>query len=306
MIKLHLDTDLGSDIDDVCALAMLLKWEDLEITGITTVAEEDGKRAGYTRHVLKIAGRSDIPVVAGADVSGGFYRFKPGYPDEQVYWSELIPPSPNSLDVALELLKSSIEQNATIVAIGPLTNLALLDQKYPGILHHANIHLMGGYLSPPRKGFPQWENTMDYNIQLDIASAKYVLEHANPTLIPLTVTVETSLRRAYIPELQSAGALGNLIARQAEAQGTSEQNEKKWGETCANLPNDILNFQHDPLACAVALGWNGVKKTILPLTFDIQDGWLHERVKTEGKPTTVVVEVDGNAFNTFWLKVVTR
>ena len=49
MVKLHLDTDLGGDIDDLCALAMLLKWEGLEITGISTVAEENGRRAGYTR-----------------------------------------------------------------------------------------------------------------------------------------------------------------------------------------------------------------------------------------------------------------
>ena len=31
--KVHLDTDLGGDIDDLCALAMLLRWKDVEITG---------------------------------------------------------------------------------------------------------------------------------------------------------------------------------------------------------------------------------------------------------------------------------
>ena len=45
MIKVHVDTDLGGDIDDLCALAMLLRREDVEITGITTVAENGGKRA---------------------------------------------------------------------------------------------------------------------------------------------------------------------------------------------------------------------------------------------------------------------
>lgn len=305
MVKLHLDTDLGGDIDDLCALAMLLKWDDLEITGITTVAEENGRRAGYTRHVLKIAGRSDIPVAAGADVSHGFYRYELGYPNEQAYWSEPIPPSPNMLNVALELLKNSVEQGAILVGIGPLTNFALLDQKYPGILQHANLYLMGGYLFPPRKGFPQWTNTDDYNIQIDVTSAKYVLEHARPTLIPLSVTVETALRRAYLPELQSSDAVGRLIAQQTIAFGTFWQNEEKWAKTSEALPGDLINFQHDPLACAVALGWGGVKKTLFPLTFDVQDGWLRERVTNEGKPTTVVVEVDGDAFSDFWLKTVT-
>lgn len=54
MHKIHLDTDLGGDIDDLCALAMLLRWENVELTGITTVAESGGKRAGYTRYVLDI------------------------------------------------------------------------------------------------------------------------------------------------------------------------------------------------------------------------------------------------------------
>jgi inosine-uridine nucleoside N-ribohydrolase len=68
MTKLHLDTDIGGDIDDICALAMLLKWQGLEIVGITTVSEQNGKRAGYTQHVLNLAERSDIPIAAGADV----------------------------------------------------------------------------------------------------------------------------------------------------------------------------------------------------------------------------------------------
>ena len=70
MQKIHLDTDLGGDTDDLCALAMLLKWPNIEITGITTVAEENGRRAGYVKYALSLAGREDLPVKAGADVSG--------------------------------------------------------------------------------------------------------------------------------------------------------------------------------------------------------------------------------------------
>ena len=43
MTKIHLDTDIGGDMDDVCALAMLLKWPDLEITGVTTVSDDQGE-----------------------------------------------------------------------------------------------------------------------------------------------------------------------------------------------------------------------------------------------------------------------
>ena len=83
MKKIHLDTDMGGDIDDLCTLAMLLRWpEELLLTGITTVGDTQGRRAGYVRYVLGTAERSEIPVAAGADTSQGFYRYTLGLPVE--------------------------------------------------------------------------------------------------------------------------------------------------------------------------------------------------------------------------------
>lgn len=54
----------------------------------------------------------------------GFYRYPElGYPDEMRYWSKPITPLPNPVEEALRLLKQSIERGATIIAIGPFTNL---------------------------------------------------------------------------------------------------------------------------------------------------------------------------------------
>lgn len=128
MTKLHLDTDIGGDIDDLCALAMLLKWPGLDLTGITTVADEDGRRAGYAKYAQAMAGREAIPVAAGADVSLGCYRFKPGYPKEEDYWPEPMSRHPGKLDEALELLKKSVEQGLIIAGIGPYANLYLLER----------------------------------------------------------------------------------------------------------------------------------------------------------------------------------
>jgi len=306
-LKIHLDTDLGGDIDDLCALAMLLRWPgDLHLTGITTVAEAKGRRAGYVRYALGLEGKSTIPVASGADVSQGYYRYgELEFPSEQRYWPKPIPPSPNPAEDAIELLKESIDQGATIVGIGPFTNLYLLDLQYPGILKHANLFLMGGYIYPIRAGFPQWENNMDWNVQVDGKSARYVFENSNPTLIPLTVTVETALRRAYLDDLHRAGALGQLIARQAQAFAIDEQNESKYGNSCAGLPKDIINWQHDPLACAISLGWNeGVEITEIPLKFEEVDGWLHEKIDAAGKPTRVVTKIDGSKFSDFWIKTI--
>jgi len=308
MSKIHLDTDLGGDIDDLCALAMLLRWKDVELTGITTVAEAHGRRAGYVRRVLELEDRSNLPIAAGADVSQGFYRYPElGYPEEERYWSKPVIPAPNPVEHAMQLLKQSIEQGATIIAIGPFTNLYLLDLQYPGILMRANLFLMGGYIYPTRPGFPQWGNEMDWNIQVDVKSAKHVIENSNPTLIPLSVTVETALRRAYLSDLQRSGTLGKLIARQAEAFAIDEQNEKKIGEACSGLPDDIINFLHDPLACAIALGWNdGVEIKQLPLILEEKDGWLYERIDPAGKSVRVVTKIGGTRFNEFWLNTITN
>lgn len=306
--KVHLDTDLGGDIDDLCALAMLLRWKDVEITGITTVAEATGRRAGYARYVLNLEGRGNVPVAAGADVSEGFYRYPAlDYPDEERYWSKSIPPSPNPLDEALGLLKQSIEQDAAIIAIGPFTNLYLLNLEYPGILMDANLFLMGGYIYPIRAGFPQWGNEMDWNVQVDVRSAKHVIEHSNPTLIPLSVTVETALRRKYLDDVRKSGAVGELVAHQAEAYAIDEQTEKRFGEIYEGLPKDIINFQHDPLACAIALDWNdGVEIKELYLKLEEKDGWLYEHIHPTGRATHVVTKVDAPRFNEFWLRLVTN
>jgi inosine-uridine nucleoside N-ribohydrolase len=245
------------------------------------------------------------PVAAGADVSGGYYREALGLPDELVYWPEPVAAMPAPMEAALDLLKQSIDQGAIIIGIGPYTNLRLLDERYPGLLAQAKLCLMGGYLAPPRAGYPAWGNEMDFNVQVDAVSAQHVLTHADPLLVPLTVTVETALRRAYLDDLRQAGALGQLIARQAEAFAEENGNEARFGATCAGSPRDVINFQHDGLACAAALGWAGVRIETQPLAIDMRDGWLVERTAPGGKPTRVVTAVAGERFGDFWREVVT-
>jgi purine nucleosidase len=307
MTKIHLDTDIGGDMDDLCALAMLLKWPDLNITGVTTVSEDQGRRAGYVRYVLGLMERTDIPYAAGADVSGGYYRYKLDYPPEEENWPEPITPQPGSPDKAVALLKRSIEQGAVIVATGPFTNLMLLEKQSPGILSQTNLFLMGGHVFAMPAGYPQWGNEMDYNIQIDIHSARSVLEHASPTLVPVTVSCQTALRRAYLPRLAQAGRLGQLIVRQAELCARSEHYEQIYGETCPGLPRDIINFQHDPLTCAIALGWHeGVEIETVHLKLETRDSWLYEIPDGDGISTRLVTKIDGNAFNEYWCDILCR
>ncbi len=83
--------------------------------------------------------------------------------------------------------------------------------------------------------------------------------------------------------------------------------ESQYGQTHAGLPEDTINFQHDALACAIALGWNeGVEISDIRLTYEIKDGWLYQKVDDGGKSTRIVTRVHGDRFNEHWLRTVVR
>jgi hypothetical protein len=96
-----------------------------------------------------------------------------------------------------------------------------------------------------------------------------------------------------------------LLARQAEAFAEDEKIEEKFGEACGKLPDDIINFQHDPLCAAIALGWDdGVKISHVPLKTELRDGLLQRKIEADGRPTRVVTEIDGDRFSQFWVDTI--
>ena len=304
-MKIHLDTDLGGDIDDICALALVLRWPGAELTGITTVLEDEGRRAGFVRRTLEVAGRSEVPVAAGADLRLGRFKLPAELPAEARYWPTPVPAAPGPLDAALDLLKQSIEQQALVVGIGPFTNLALLEERQPGILRRARLYLMGGKVHPAPAGFPDWPPEMDYNVQADPSAARNVLASAShPTLVPIEVTVQTALSRAQLGRLRDAGPLGALLARQAEAYAADRELWEPTGDRYPGRPADFINFQHDPLTCAVALGWDqvGIEPTRLHMSADLDQ--LVLRAGGDGPQIRLVTRVDGNQFAATWLHVV--
>jgi purine nucleosidase len=70
------------------------------------------------------------------------------------------------------------------------------------------------------------------------------------------------------------------------------------------LPDDLLNFHYDPLACAVAAGWDGALVEKLRLSVRSQDGVLNFPESLSGKPTRVVTGVDGARLEHEWVEVV--
>jgi len=300
-MRIHIDTDIASNVDDLCALAMVLRWPGAELVGVTTVADDAGRRAGCARHVLDSADAGAVPVAAGADVAGGYYRRVRPIRDGADWWSEPITPAPGPVESALELLRRSIDRGAVIAAIGPLTNLALLDGRHPGILAGAAIVLMGGWIDPPRPGYPQRGPEEDWNLQADPESAAVVLEKGKPLLVPLPVTVETALRRSHLDRLDPDDHLHRLIIRQSEAYAREHRQGEDYRSRAPQLPDDFLVHLHDPLACAVALGWrDGVVMETIRVETTLTENGLRQRRSPSGIATTVVTGVDRDRFGEVW------
>ena len=302
-MRLHLDTDFAGDPDDACALAMVLGWPDVEITGITTVADPDGRRAGYVRHLLDLAGRDDVPVASGAGLSGTTSLPMGGLPDSDRYWTTPVTPRLSPPGAVLDLLDQSIERGATIAAIGPYTNLARLEAARPSRLGDAQVVAMGGWTGPLDADLPPWGPARDWNVQCDTDAAITLLEKATVTWVPIAVTARTFLRAAHLPRLSESGELGTLLARQAQAYA-DDRDAASLGAAHLGLPDDLLNFHHDPLACAVALAWSGV--TVSPMTLEpvLEDQVLRFEPHPAGLPCRVVTAVDGPAFAETWLRAV--
>ncbi len=190
-IPILLDTDIGSDIDDAFALALVLRSPELDLLGVTTVSGDTQARARLAAKMLCEAGRASVPVAGG----------EPGkpLPIEQTRWAEGFTGPPLRQENAVELLKAEIERRPgeiTLVAIGPLTNLAALLKRYPGVSQKTRrIVLMGGSIA---HGYGQDPNaTAEFNIASDPPAAQVVFSSGIPILmVPLDVTAMLQLDSA--------------------------------------------------------------------------------------------------------------
>jgi hypothetical protein len=124
-------------------------------------------------------------------------------------------------------------------------------------------------------------------------------------MVTLPATLTAHLRRADLPRLRAARPLGQLLARQGEAHGEANQMEK-LGREHPGLPDDLLNFQYDPVACAVALGWSGATAQDSRLQPVWNDDVLSFQPSPEGRSIKVVLDVVGAAFAETWLSAVER
>jgi inosine-uridine nucleoside N-ribohydrolase len=146
-IPVILDTDIGGDIDDTWALAMMLKSPELDIRLITSATGDTFYRAKINGRMLEVAGRSDIPMGIGIQQSpdGPCMR---QYDWVRDYALDQYPGRvhANGVDALIRVIMDSPEP-VTLIAIGPLINIAEALRRESRIAGRTRLVAMAGSIA---------------------------------------------------------------------------------------------------------------------------------------------------------------
>jgi inosine-uridine nucleoside N-ribohydrolase len=141
-IRVILDTDIGGDIDDTWALAMLLKSPELDLKLVVTDTGNTTYRASVAAKMLQIAGRADVPIGIGmrqGDETGPQAPWVEGY-DLSSYPGTIYEDGAGAL---IDTILSSPEP-VTLICVGPVPNIAVALEREPRIAKNARFVGMHG------------------------------------------------------------------------------------------------------------------------------------------------------------------
>ncbi len=209
-----IDTDPGHD--DAMAILLLAQNPLVEILGISTVFGNASlpKVTRNARYILDLANRNDIPLFAGAE--------QPLFRD-QIYANihgesgfdgvALIEATPVTVDEAQSAMITAIKNaNAplTILALGPLTNIAKLFTARPDLVKRVQrLIIMGGAIAVPGNK----NRVAEFNVFCDPEAAEIVFNTIIPkTLIPLDPCTPVVLTDQNIASLPN-GTVGTTLKR---------------------------------------------------------------------------------------------
>jgi purine nucleosidase len=219
-----LDTDIGTDVDDLMALALILGSPGIDLVGITTAYGDTRLRAQLTARILKITGRS-IPVHAGRqDTLSGREIWWAGH--EGVLHNNLDEERYASDDAVSFLVKTVLDAPGEIdlIAIGPLTNIAeaiAANMQFAAAVRH--LWIMGGSFG---------DHEPEHNFRSDTVAARAVFAAGIPTTVTgLEVTRQIHIGAPELARIADSGELGRLV--QSEIEQWWRFWDAKW-----NVPHD--------------------------------------------------------------------
>jgi inosine-uridine nucleoside N-ribohydrolase len=204
-----LDCDPGHD--DAIALLLALASPEVELRGVTTVAGNQTleKTTANALRVLEFVGREDIDVAAGAERPLVREPFVAAYVHGETGLDgpDLPPPQGQPVEQhAVDFLAERIA-GTTLVATGPLTNVALLLARHPNA-RPERIVLMGGAIAEGNV-----TPAAEFNIWADPeAAARVFTSGLDLTMIGLDVTHKALMRDEHAERLRASGRTGRMVA----------------------------------------------------------------------------------------------
>jgi inosine-uridine nucleoside N-ribohydrolase len=210
-----IDCDPGHD--DAIAILLALASPELEVLGITTVAGNTTlpKTTVNALRVLVLAGRTEIPVAAGCDrplsrqlVIAESVHGKTGLDGPRLAEPSIEPVDTHAVDFLAQTILASPDP-VTLVPIGPLTNIALLLDRYPETTGQiGSIVSMGGAMS-----LGNVTPAAEFNIYVDPEAAHRVYHSGLPiTMVGLDVTHQAVLTSEHADRLRGSGRCGKFVA----------------------------------------------------------------------------------------------
>jgi inosine-uridine nucleoside N-ribohydrolase len=214
-IPIVLDCDPG--LDDAIAMMVALGSPEVEVLAVTTVAGNAPLHhtTANAIRVLDHLDRADIPVAAGADrpLVREPYAARDVHGETGLGGLDLPPPSrrhgeAHAIDVIAEVVTGS-SRPVTLVATGPLTNVALFAARHPAAAAALKrIVLMGGAI-----GLGNMTPAAEFNVWADPDAAQRVFTSGlDVTMVGLDVTHKALFTPAENERLRERGRAGRLTA----------------------------------------------------------------------------------------------
>lgn len=281
-IKVLLDTDIGTDIDDAWALGLLMVSPRVELVGVTICDGNTPARAKVAVKLLHAGGLGKIPVAVGRATE------PPDSVDYQFTWAEdftaVKPVATPAADFIVETLRKHPGE-ITLVAVGPLQNIADALRKEPKLGTLAKrIVLMSGSIAAN-----VWSPTAvaEWNVKRAIADAQLVYSSVPLTIVPLDSTSYVTLRNDERARLEKHPA---PVTRALEAL------YRLW----LGSPDQRMTL-HDQLAIAETLQPGDFFGRCPSMPIRVDEKGFTRVDAASGRPVSVCLEPRRDAFMKFYI-----
>lgn len=232
MHKVILDTDIGTDVDDALALAALMGSKEVDLIGITTVYGDVRLRSAIAMHLCSLVNR-EIPTFAGEGktISGREVWVSGSEGKNYENLTSFTPQITSAVDFLVNAVVSQ-PKSIDVIAIGPLTNIALAIQTNLDFVEKVKrVWIMGGDFT---------QSKVEHNFKCDIDAARIVLESNVPiSILDLPSSQKTFIRMEEIEQIRNAPALGALLY--SEIMSWIQPRNQDW------------TIPHDPIAALTLL-----------------------------------------------------